>query len=671
MKYLLTGGGTGGHVYPTLAIANEIRQTRADAEFLYVGHRDRLDAWVVPDQGYPIRFVRARSFPRTHSLVPLLLFAIALAVGVLQGALILLRYRPQIIISTGGFVSAPVLFAHGVLAKVGLSRARVFIYEPNAYPGLLNQVTGRLAQRIGVAFEQAGRWFDAQKVAVVGYPVRRSFLHLDRTAAREKLGIDQGRKVVLAFGGSGGAKAINEAVLTALPRWRAAGLVVIHVTGRYKGSDYDAVADTEAALTEVGIEGEGDWYRRLDYADEIADLIAVADLVICRSGAGTLTEMAVSGTPTLIVPLPTSAEDHQALNAREMERIGAAQVLYQEAFWDNACIHSGLDGEKLAQQVLALCADEERLQAMSAAAKTMPKTNSLELITAELDSLIAGQEPPPLRLESAPVKKSGLPTEPNALLRWVQARVKEVGGVAAMERGELAYLRYQADRLLTSEGWCEIPLGRRNVGIKLVAVLDYQERLPLLLHILTDRTPTGWMHRLCGGDFRHGGIIRRNVVEHGLRGLGATDAQTRAALLNALGADPYFEVRAWAARALGELFAVDGDIESSLFAALDDSSPEVIVQALSALGKISRNPDLLARLRRFYLHSNWQIREQVVLVLIEFLQRGVLEPTQLERDLDQVLISMPYFKPEFPLGTHLRQLADLVRADQPLAASQR
>ena len=307
---------------------------------------------------------------------------------------------------------------------------------------------------------------------------------------------------------------------------------------------------------------------------------------------------------------------------------------------------------------------------MSAAAKTMPKTNSLELITAELDGLIAGQEPPPLRLESSPAK-SGLPTEPNALLRWVQARVKEVGGVEAMERGELAYLRYQADRLLASEGWCEIPLGRRNVGIKLVAVLDYQERLPLLLHILTDRTLTGWMRRFCGGDFRHGGIIRRNVVEYGLRGLGATDAQTRVALLNALEADPYFEVRAWSAQALGEMFTADDEIESALCAALDESAPEVVVQALSALGKISHNPDLLARLRRFYLHPNWQFREQVVLVLIEFLQRGVLEPAQLERDLDQVLISMPYFEPEFTLGAHLRELAERVRDGVPLAASQR
>ena len=472
---------------------------------------------------------------------------------------------------------------------------------------------------------------------------------------------------MLAFGGSGGAKAINEAVLTALPVWREAGLVVIHVTGRYKGPDYDAVAETAAALVEMGI--EGDWYRRLDYADQIADLIAAADLVICRAGAGTLTEMAVSGTPTLIVPLPTAAEDHQALNAREMERIGAAQVLYQEAFWDDACIYSGLDGKKLAQQVLALCADEERLQAMGAAAKTMPKANSLELITAELDGLIAGQHPPTLRLESSPAK-SDLPTAPNALLRWVQARVAEVGGVEAMKCGELAYLRSQADRLLASEGWCEIPLGQRNVGVKLVAVLRYQERLPLLLHILTDRTPTGWMSRFCGGDFRHGGIIRRNVIEYGLRGLGATDAQTRAALLNALEADSYFEVRAWAAQALGELFTVDDEIENALCAALDDSVPEVVVQALSALGKISHNPDLLARLRRFYLHPNWQFRQQVVLVLIEFLQRGVLESAQLERDLEQVLISMPYFRPEFPLGTHLRELADLVHADQPLVASQ-
>ena len=141
-----------------------------------------------------------------------------------------------------------------------------------------------------------------------------------------------------------------------------------------------------------------------------------------------------------------------------------------------------------------------------------------------------------------------------------------------MDECELAYLRYQADRLLASEGWYEIPLGRRNVGIKMVGVLEYWQHLPLLLQILGDRTPIGPVAGMCGGDYLHGGILRRNAVEHGLRRLGAADAETEGALLAALADDPYFEVRAWAARALGESFAVDEAIETALCAALDDDA---------------------------------------------------------------------------------------------------
>ena len=400
MKYLLTGGGTGGHVYPALAIAEEIRRQREGAQFLYVGRRDKLESWVVPEHDYPIRFVRARPFPRSGSPWALATFMMTLWVGIVQAALILLRYRPQVIIGTGGYVSAPILFAYAALAKIGLSRARVFLYEPNAHPGLLNQVVGRLAQRIGVAFEQAGRWFDMKRVAVVGYPVRRTFLQLDPQVSRQRLDISASHKVVLVFGGSGGARAINEAVVEALPMWRdAGGLTVLHVTGRYRGSDYDAIAETGAALEAIGIREGDSWYRRFDYADQISELVAASDLVICRGGAGTLTELGVSGTPALIVPLPTSAEDHQAINAREMERMGAAKVLYQEAVWDRAHIHSRINGEKMGRLVLELCADEERLRAMGQAARAIPHRNSLELIVDELDSLVAGQRPPPLSLE--------------------------------------------------------------------------------------------------------------------------------------------------------------------------------------------------------------------------------------------------------------------------------
>ncbi|MBT7593465.1 MAG: hypothetical protein HN559_01095, partial [Gemmatimonadetes bacterium] len=156
VKYLLTGGASGGHIYPALAVADEIRRRDPEARFLYVGVSDRLEARVVPERGYDIRFVRSRPFPRSSSPFALFRFALTLGVGVLQAIYILLRFRPHLIFGTGGFVSAPILFASGLLKRFGLSRASIFAYEPNAHPGLLNQAVGRLACRIGVGFEEAG-----------------------------------------------------------------------------------------------------------------------------------------------------------------------------------------------------------------------------------------------------------------------------------------------------------------------------------------------------------------------------------------------------------------------------------------------------------------------------------------------------------------------------------
>jgi UDP-N-acetylglucosamine--N-acetylmuramyl-(pentapeptide) pyrophosphoryl-undecaprenol N-acetylglucosamine transferase len=663
MKYLLTGGGTGGHVYPALAIADEIRRRQPEARFLYVGLRDKLEAQVVPGRGYPIQFVRARAFPRTFSPWALARFAVALGLGTLKGMLILWRFRPRIIVGTGGYASAPILLAHGLLSKIGLSGARVFLYEPNAHPGLLNQAVGRLAQRIGVAFEQAGRWFDMRRVAVVGYPVRREFLEINRAQARRRLGIAPERKVVLAFGGSSGARAINQALVEALPLLRQCpDLLVLHVTGRYQGPDYDAVGDTERALGGLGLREEelASWYWRYAYLDNIHEAYAAADLVICRGGAGTLTEVSVCGVPALIVPLPTAAEDHQAVNARELERRGAARILYQEACWEKGRVFSRLDGGKLAGQVRELFAEEEQRKRMAKAARSLPVRDGLELILGEIEHLAVGQRPPRLSLEF-PSPVGSLPAEPNALLRWVRERLRQVGGVEGADRCELAYLRYQADRLLVYEDWCEIPLGWRNVGVKLVGLLHYRERLPLLRGILLDRTPVGLGRRLLGGDFRHGGILRRNVVELGIRMLGATDEETRRVLLEALRSDPYFEVRAAAAQVLGELFPPDPASEAALMQALDDDSPAVVVQALEALGAVGQSAQLLERLRQFRLHPDWQFRRGMVQALSRLVQRGVLSSGQVVPELDQILATSPHFIPEFPLDESLRGLAELVR----------
>jgi HEAT repeat protein len=347
-------------------------------------------------------------------------------------------------------------------------------------------------------------------------------------------------------------------------------------------------------------------------------------------------------------------------------------VLYQEAFWAEGQVVSRLCGQRLAGQVLELLAAPELRRQMGTAARAGVRRDSLELILREIDALAAGRRPLPLSLEF-PERPPGLPGDPNALLRHVQRRLREAGGAQRLDPRELAYLRYQADRLLASEAWYEIPLGRRNVGVKLAGQLQYRERLPLLLAMLGDRRPVSWLRRGCGGDFRHVGILRRNIVEHGIRVLQVNEGAVEEALLRALREDPYFEVRAAAAQALGELFSPGEGLEEALVARLGDPRAGVVVQVLRALGSLGVRPQLLAHLERFYLHPNWQFRQEVVTTLRRLLQRRVLEPQAVGERMEQILAMSPFFKPEFPLKENLRQLVtelkqlDLERQARPQA----
>jgi len=656
-------------VYPALAIADEIRRRHPDAQLLYVGMRGKLESWVVPEHGYALRFVHARPLPRPASALALVVFAGWVAIGVAEGVALLARYRPDLIVGTGGYGSAPVFFAHALLSRLGLSRARAFVYEPNAHPGLLNQVVGRTADRVGVAFERAARWFDMRRVAVVGYPVRRQVAEGTRAEGRRRLDIAPDREVLLVFGGSAGSRAINRALVAALPRLRQRPqLLVLHITGRPTPAGYDAVADTEARLAAAGIAGDtSDWYRRYEYMHDIHHAYHAADLVVCRGGAGTLTEVARCGLPAVIVPLSTAADDHQAMNARELERLGAARVLYERAAWADGDVVSVVDPGELAATVLELLDDPPQRQRMAAAARARPIDSSLRLLLDEVERLLSGQRPPPLSLEF-PTETGGLPADPNQLLRHVRARLAAVNGPDGLERAELAYLRYQADRLLVSPAWYEIPLGRRNVGVKLVGCLRYEEQLPLLLAMLADRQPVSWLRRLCGGDYRHGGLLRRNIIELGLVPLGIDTPQVRDALLAILRADPYFEARAAAASALGVLGAPDAEAEAALVEALDDPSAAVVVEALKALGAVGVSRTLLPRLHRFYLAGHWPYRLKLVEALIRLLQRGVVAREDLAGQLDQILATSSFFVPEFPLNERLRQLAELLGPAAPSEA---
>ena len=654
-------------MYPALAVADEIRRLQPEAQFLYVGARGRLEEQVVPARGYRLRCVRARAFPRSSSPVAQARFALSLALGSLTAAMLLLRFRPDIIFATGGFVSAPIMFACGVLRKLGLCRARVFIYEPNAHPGLLNQAVGRIADRIGVVFEQTARWFDMKRVCIVGFPVRRELFEIDRQQARHDLGIDPERFVVLAFGGSQGSRVINRAVVDALPvlAERARDILILHGTGRYATAEYDAIAETEASLARLDLGPVDSWYRRFDYFEEIASFYAAADVVVCRGGMSTLTEVGVCGLPAVVVPLSTAAEDHQAVNARALERRGAARVLFEEARWRPAGdgVELAVSGERLAGVLLELCDAPRERQQLAAAARGLPRRDSVSLILEELDNLVEGRRPTPLELEF-PVAEAGLPSDPNRLLRHVLRRLEEEDGVDGLCPRELAYLRYQADRHLASDGWYEIPYGRRNVGVKLVGLLRYEERLDLVLALLRDRSPVGRLQRLLGGDYRHPGILRRNVVTFALAKIGLERAgeEARRALLEALGTDPYFEVRAAAARVLGEQTpAGRTDVEAALTAALDDDVDAVVVEALWALARVGSQAQLLDTLRPFYVHPDWRCRQETVHALEGLLERGVLAARDVAADVELILSTSPNFEPAFPLKESLDSLSRRVR----------
>ncbi|MBI4530831.1 MAG: glycosyltransferase [Candidatus Latescibacteria bacterium] len=682
MRYLFTGGGTGGHVYPALAIADAIRRRDPTTEILYIGVRGRIEEQIVPQRGYRFIPVRSHPFPSKKVSVEAVWFLLLIGLGVLKSLVLLLSFRPTVVIGTGGYGSAPVIFGWAVLRWFRVSRAKSFIHEQNAFPGLLNRVVGRIVDRVGVTFAEAMAYFAEGKVERVGYPVRGEIVDTGREEARRCLKIPPEAHVLLVVGGSGGSRAINRGIVDALPcLLKVPDLYILHGTGRYRGPEYDAVKDTEGRLVLRGIDERAiPRYRRSDYFHDIGYAYRASDLVVCRGGAGTLTEVALCGLPSIIIPMSASAGDHQAMNARAREAAGAARVLYEEiGFTGEGVPIRYVDGEKLTQCLLDLLHDPERRRAMSEAALSLADREALDRIVRLIDGLVHTDEHrrrllaegrrqrgwwidsvsrwrgaegygyPPLHFQS-----------PFHTLREVE-RLSTIYGNRIAESPDIAYLRYKADSYLVAEAW-----QTRNVGVKLVGLLLYRERLPLLLTFLRDRTPAPWIERLFGGDFRQVGFIRRNLCQT-IWQLDVYCSDVRDALLNAL-SDPYYEVRSWAARALGMLahrIVDDADIERCLIEGLRDPHFEVVVECVTALARVGQHAFVFDALRTCYFHHNWKVRDAMVRAIIQLLKRGIItDQDHVRQDLDRILGTCVDFQAFFPLKQALQELGKLVAGNR-------
>lgn len=312
VKVIISGGGTGGHVFPAIAIADAIRKQLPSARILFVGAKGKLEMEKVPQAGYPIKGLWISGFQRKLSLKNLL-FPLKLLWSLLRSWSIIRRFRPDVAVGVGGYASGPLL---EVATRMGVP---ALIQEQNSYAGVTNRLLARKVARICVAYDQMDRFFPADKLVQTGNPVRGEFLAkaIDKSAAYQHFELNPELQTIFVFGGSLGAASINRAMAASLEHLEAApGIQVIWQVGKLY---YEQYRDSELARHAR--------VRLLAFVDRMDLAYAVADLVVCRAGALTISELSLLGQPAILIPSPNVAEDHQTSNARALVAAKAAVLL--------------------------------------------------------------------------------------------------------------------------------------------------------------------------------------------------------------------------------------------------------------------------------------------------------------------------------------------------------
>lgn len=361
MKVLLAGGGTAGHINPALAIAGYIKQKRPETQFLFIGNKGGMEQRLVSQAGYPIKSIVISGFKRSMSPKSMVENVKTVSRTITSSAAatkIIKEFKPDICIGTGGYVSGPVVRS---ASKLGIP---CIIHEQNAYPGVTNKMLAKRVVKVMVAVEAAKKYFKDADVVVTGNPVRGEILTADKAASRAKLGLDS-RPVVLSFGGSLGARRINEAVADLVARSGIDGKYQhIHAYGSYGDWFPDLVKEKGADIYECS---------NLDvrpYIDNMPECMAAADLVISRAGAITLSEIQAMGKPAILIPSPNVAENHQYHNAMALVNAGAADIIEE----------SELSGELLIEKADHILSSPETLAKYTENSGKMAITNSGERI---------------------------------------------------------------------------------------------------------------------------------------------------------------------------------------------------------------------------------------------------------------------------------------------------
>lgn len=379
LRIIVSGGGTGGHIFPAISIANAIRELRPEAEILFVGAEGRMEMQRVPDAGYPIIGLPVAGFDRSRPWRNVAVL-IKLMKSQRKARRVIRDFRPQLAIGVGGYASGPTLRE---AARMGIP---TLIQEQNSYAGVTNKLLAKRARRICVAYEGMERFFPAEKLVMTGNPVRQSLLNCKASQAQAlaTFGLEHGKKTLLIIGGSLGARTINQTLVAALPTIRERQDVqFIWQTGRIY---IEEVRRTLAEFTRQAVDGPvASALPNLYVSDFISDMAmayAAADLVISRAGAGSISELCLLGKPVILVPSPNVAEDHQTKNAMALVSRNAA-----------LCVRDAEAREQLIPIALNTLSKPEELVSLSRNIALLGLPDSANAIAREALSLIPGQGP--------------------------------------------------------------------------------------------------------------------------------------------------------------------------------------------------------------------------------------------------------------------------------------
>ena len=364
MKAVITGGGTGGHIYPALAVAEELKNR--GWEVLYLGSDHRMEAEIVPNAGYRFKSLSVRPLPRNISfkVFSSLFYNTKAFIKALK---LIWKFEADVVIGTGGFVAGPIVLAGALLRK------KTLIHEQNAYPGITNKLLARVVDKVCLNFSEAAEYLKIkqEKIEITGNPVRPKILSADRRQAYQELNLNPERKTILITGGSLGAEIINQSVIEVYEYALKQGIQILHLCGK---NNYNRMLKK---LEENNFDPENPLINLIAYLNEMEYALAAADLIISRAGATGLAEITTCEKPSILIPFAAAAENHQLFNARSLEKNNAALIIEE----------SELNGKLLLKNVKSIIENEVKLKTMSEAAASMSQKNSLSNIIEIIEEL--------------------------------------------------------------------------------------------------------------------------------------------------------------------------------------------------------------------------------------------------------------------------------------------